>query len=111
MKSGHFVRLAFTAAAMLLTTTVQAGLLDKFNPIKAVVNVVTAPAKTVINAVNVVVNGANPSTILDPTKDAARSIAPLCGKTPVGQINGSRRIVRTDSPYSTASTTRINSSP
>ena len=50
-----------------------AGLFDHFKPLDLVTKPLTAPVQTVVNAVRAGTGGAPPSTILDPTKDLARS--------------------------------------
>ena len=68
---------AATAFAVLASTAAHAISIGGFDPIKAATKIVTAPTNTVINAVKVVVNGDSAKTILDPAKDAAKSVAPL----------------------------------
>lgn len=77
MNSNPRTALVAAVFATLFSTSVYAISIGGFNPIKAATNVITAPTKTIINVVNVVVGGASAKTILDPTKDAAQSIAPL----------------------------------
>lgn len=48
-----------------------------WEPLKTAEQIATAPTQTLLAATNVLVNGGNPSSILDPAKNAAASVAPL----------------------------------
>lgn len=51
--------------------------INGWEPLKTIEQVVTAPTKTIINAAQVIVEGKNPETILDPTKDLIKAHAPI----------------------------------
>lgn len=72
-----FALVSAVAVGTFLSAPAYALSLGDFNPIKAATKIVTAPIATAINVVNVVVDGASAKTILDPAKDAARTVAPL----------------------------------
>lgn len=59
----------------LMANSATAGIFDDFNPIKAIVAVTTAPAKTILAGTKAVITGTSMSKALDPAKDAAASVS------------------------------------
>ncbi|WP_010117532.1 hypothetical protein [Acinetobacter sp. P8-3-8] len=51
--------------------------INGWEPLKTAEQIITAPTKTIINTAKVIVEGKNPETILDPTKDLIKAHAPI----------------------------------
>ncbi len=60
----------------ITTTSLQAFSIGGWNPVDSAKKLIVAPIATLRNAVQVVTGDKPPSSLLDPTKDAAKSVAP-----------------------------------